>query len=294
VHFIDPISPPEFPPPSLAPVPAPVEHGDRAPVDMVDVLFIVVIAMVAFIFCSLIAGGIYWFNHRSQHLTPDALSKAFSRDALYLVSLQLAAYLMVVGSMAFLAWGRHQSTLAQTISWNAPSLRLAWYAVAGGLALALFSDIGDIVLSRWIPKDLPITELFHDRTSAFLLAGFGILVAPLVEELLFRGFLYPALARLIGRILGSLTAGDPAAARSTGAIGSILITASLFTLLHGAQLGYSWAPLLLIFVVGITLTAIRAATRSVALCVLVHMTYNFALLAQTFAATHGFRQMQGV
>jgi len=276
VNFIDPISQPEFPSPSLSPAPAQIERPEPTPVDLLDVLFIVVIGVVAFFFCSLIAGGIYWFTHRSLHLSTDALSKAFSRDALYLVALQLVAYLVVVGFMALLAWGRHHATLPQAVSWNAPSPRLAWYGVAGGLALALFSDIGDMVLNRWIPKDLPITELFHDRRSAFLLAGFGILVAPLVEELLFRGFLYPAIARL------------------TGTMASILITASLFTLLHGAQLGYSWAPLLLIFVVGVTLTAIRAATRSVALCVVVHMTYNFALLAQTYVATHGFRQMQNV
>ena len=273
MNFIDPISQPEFPSPSLSPAPTAVERDEHAPVDLVDVLFIVIIAVGAFVFCGTVAAGIYWFTHRSLHLSQEALSKALSRDALYLVSLQLAAYLLVVGSMALLAWGRHQATLSRAISWNAPSARLAWYGVAGGLALALFSDIGDLFLERWIPKNLPITELFSDRRSAFLLAGFGILVAPLVEELLFRGFLYPAIARL------------------AGATTSIVITAILFTLLHGAQLGYSWAPLLLIFVVGATLTTIRAATRSVALCVLVHMTYNFALLAQTFVATHGFRQM---
>jgi uncharacterized protein len=273
VNFIDPISQPEFPSPSLTPAPSPIERGEHAPVDLVDVLFIVVIAVGAFVFCGTVAAGIYWFTHRSLHLSQEALSKALSRDALYLVSLQLAVYLLVVGVMALLAWGRHQATLSQAVSWNVPSPRLAWYGVAGGVALALFSDIGDLVLNPWIPKNLPITELFQDRRSALLLAGFGILVAPLVEELVFRGFLYPAVARL---------AGAPA---------SILATASLFTLLHGAQLGYSWAPLLLIFVVGVTLTAIRAATRSVALCVLVHMTYNFALLAQTYVATHGFRQM---
>jgi uncharacterized protein len=101
-------------------------------------------------------------------------------------------------------------------------------------------------------------------------------VAPLMEELLFRGFLYPALARW------------------TGTVVSVIVTASAFTLLHGAQLGYSWAPLLLIFVVGLTLTITRVRTNSVATCVIVHMTYNFVLLLQTYIATHGFRQMQGI
>jgi membrane protease YdiL (CAAX protease family) len=50
----------------------------------------------------------------------------------------------------------------------------------------------------------------------------------------------------------------------------------------------------LIFVVGLTLTITRMRTNSVATCVIVHMTYNFVLLLQTYIATHGFRQMQGI
>ncbi len=276
MYYIDPISEPEFPPPPFTPPPQTVAHGDRAPVDLLDVLFIGVVAFVSLLFCSAIAFGVYSFTHRWQQLSSDALSKAFLHDTLYLVMLQLASYLFVIGFMALLAWNRHQVSLPQAISWNAPSGRQAGYAVCGGIVLALVSDAGNVVLGPWIPKSLPITELFKDRPSAFLLAGFGILVAPLMEEMFFRGFLYPALARF------------------TGVLPSIVLTATLFALLHGAQLSFSWAPLLLIFIVGVTLTAVRARTRSVALCVVVHMTYNFTLLAQTFIATHGFRQMQGV
>lgn len=275
MHYIDPTSQPEFPPEPFSPAPEPVATGDRTPVDLVDVLFIFVVAVISLVFCTTFAFGVYSLTHRWQHLSSDALSKQFSRDTLYLVLVQLAAYLLVIGFTAFLSWTRHRQSLTQAISWNAPSARRAWHAVAGGLALALVSDIGDLVLSPWTPKSLPITEMFKDRPSALLLAGFGILVAPLVEEIMFRGFLYPALARLIG------------------VLPSIVLTATLFTALHGTQLSFSWAPLLLIFIVGITLTVVRAKTNSVALCVIVHMTYNFALLAQTFVATHGFRQMQG-
>jgi membrane protease YdiL (CAAX protease family) len=149
------------------------------------------------------------------------------------------------------------------------------YALASGVALALFSDVAQVVLHRWIPKSLPITEFFQDRSSAMLLAGFGILVAPLVEEMLFRGFLYPALARWIG------------------AVPAIVITAAGFALLHGGQLAYSWVPLLLIFTVGAVLTIVRAMTKSVASSVLVHMAYNFTLFLQLYIGTHGFRNFEG-
>lgn len=277
MHYIDPISQPEFPPPPFTPAPGPITQGDPAKVDLLDVLLIVVVAFVAFVLASFGTLAIYWLVHRREHLSLDALSKGLSGNALYLVAFQLAAYLIIVGFMALLAWGRHKVTLGEAISWNVPvKLRQVWYALAGGLGLAVISDFGNVVLSRWIPKSLPITELFKDRPSALLLAGFGVLIAPVVEEIAFRGFLYPALARV------------------TGALPSILVTGALFTLLHGAQLSFSWAPLLLIFIVGVSLTVVRARTKSVALCVIIHMTYNFILLVETYVATHGFRQMQGV
>ena len=49
-----------------------------------------------------------------------------------------------------------------------------------------------------IPKSLPMDKFFNDATSAYLMAFFGILVAPVLEELFFRGMLYPTLRRGLG------------------------------------------------------------------------------------------------
>jgi hypothetical protein len=203
------------------------------------------------------------------------MEDVLTKNAFFIVATQLVTYLVIVAFMAFLVWTRHRTSLSRAIQWNLPGRRLAINALLAGAALAVVSDIGEVVFHRWIPDSLPITEYFKDRPSALLLASFAILVAPFMEELLFRGFLYPALARWTGPFI------------------SIVATASAFALLHGAQLGYSWAPLLLIFIVGVALTVTRVVTRSVATGVIVHMTYNFVLLLQTYIVTHGFRQMQG-
>jgi len=224
-----------------------------------------------------LAATIFIFTHKSPGMNPKLLEDAMTKNAFFIVPMQFVIYVAIIGFMALLVSVRHKTSLARAVHWNLPTRRRIWmFALITGIALALISDIGEVVLHRWIPDSLPITEFFKDRPSALLLGAFGVLVAPLMEELLFRGFLYPALARW------------------TGAVVSVIITASAFTLLHGAQLGYSWAPLLLIFVVGVTLTVARARTNSVATCVIVHMTYNFVLLLQTYIATQGFRQMQGI
>ena len=275
MHFIDPISQPEAPPPPLPEVSAPVGANDRnaAVVDLVDVLLLVVVSFGALFICSLVASSIFLIAHSAQGLSTKDLGKALEHNAFFLVPTQLASYSIVIGFMAFLVWARHRISLGVAIRWNFPKLGQALYALGGGACLALFSDAAELLLQRWIPKSLPITDYFRDRPSALLLAGFGILVAPLVEEIMFRGFLYPALARW------------------AGSVPAVVLTGVGFALLHGAQLGFAWVPLLLIFIVGVVLTTARAVTASVATCVLMHTAYNFVLFGQTYIATHGFRQL---
>jgi membrane protease YdiL (CAAX protease family) len=276
VHSFDPISQAD-PLPTTALESLQAAEQEKTEIDLLDVLLVGVAMAMAFLILGSVAAAIFIFTHRSSGLNPKVLEDTLSKNAFFIVPTQFVIYVAIIGFMALLVWGRHKTSLAEAVHWNVPAHPRVWrLALITGTALALISDIGEVALHRWIPDSLPITEFFKDRPSALLLGAFGILVAPLMEELLFRGFLYPALARW------------------TGATVSLIITASAFTLLHGAQLGYSWAPLLLIFVVGLTLTITRMRTNSVATCVIVHMTYNFVLLLQTYIATHGFRQMQGI
>jgi membrane protease YdiL (CAAX protease family) len=283
VHPGDPISEQQAVAPMLEEAPplievlpsAPVQNPSDAVVDLFDVALVLLVSAAAFFFVGFAAVTVFMLTHRSQGLNSKAMEDAFTHNAFFIVPVQLVVYVAIVGCMALLVWGRHKTSLFQAIRWNAPDGLRASIAVIVGAALALVSDIGEVVLHPWIPKSLPITEYFRDRPSALLLAAFAVLVAPIMEEIVFRGFLFPGLARWLG------------------AVPSILITASAFTLLHGSQLGYSWAPLLLIFVVGMVLTVTRVVTKSVATCVIIHMAYNFALMAQSFIFTHGFRQMQG-
>ncbi|HSK45947.1 MAG TPA: CPBP family intramembrane glutamic endopeptidase, partial [Candidatus Binatia bacterium] len=272
----DPISQIEAMPP-LAVEPLPIPEPAKTEIDLLDVLLVGVAMALAFVVLGTLAATIFILAHKSAGMNPKLLEDAMTKNAFFIVPMQFVIYIAIIGFMALLVWVRHKTSLAQAMHWNLPARGSIWaFALITGTALALVSDVGQFALHRWIPDSLPITEFFKDRPSALLLGAFGILVAPFMEELLFRGFLYPALAR------------------STGATASLIITSSAFTLLHGAQLGYAWAPLLLIFVVGFTLTVTRIRTNSVATCVIVHMTYNFVLLLQTYIATQGFRQMQGL
>jgi membrane protease YdiL (CAAX protease family) len=275
VHSVDPISQPEPLPPALDTAqPASINNGEDTGIDLVDAGLVVAFALGALFFCTIISEFIFSLAHRSQHLSPEAFVNAFSHNAFFQVPAEFAAYVLLMIFMAALVWRRHKTGLLQAVGWNAPARKRTSYALAVGASMALFSALAEVLLQRWTPKSLPINEFFRDRPSAWLLAAFGILVAPLMEELVFRGFLYPALARL------------------TGVAPAVVITGGGFALLHGMQLGFAWAPLLVLLIVGLALTVTRVVTRSVAFCVLMHMAYNFVIFTQVFIGTQGFRHWQ--
>ncbi|PYY14943.1 MAG: hypothetical protein DMG61_08380 [Acidobacteria bacterium] len=124
-----------------------------------------------------------------------------------------------------------------------------------------------------IPKSLPIDRFFRSTHAAWVLAVFGILVGPFYEELLFRGFLFPALRRYLPLVA------------------SIVIDGLLFALYHGPQLAWSWAPMLLIFVVGSVLTIVRARTGWLGSAFLGHSAYSAFDFVLICAASDGFRHM---
>jgi CAAX protease family protein len=194
-------------------------------------------------------------------------------DARIVVGAQAAAYPLVLIFIFLLARSRTHESFRDAIRWNWPGISAPGFFV-GGTVLAIVIE----GLSRFlpIPKSLPMDKYFHDASGAYLLAAFGLTLAPLMEELFFRGILYPLLRR---------------AFRLTTAVA---LTAAAFAAIHGAQLGYAWGPILSIFVVGVVFTIIRARTNSVAASFLAHCGYNFALFAALWVASDHFRHLEKV
>ena len=75
---------------------------------------------------------------------------------------------------------------------------------------------------------------------------------------------------------------------------SLFATAGCFALIHGEQLGHAWAPLLVIFIVGLVFTFVRARTQSVGASFIVHAFYNATLFTTLFIFTNGFRNLEKI
>ncbi len=182
---------------------------------------------------------------------------------------ELTAYAAVLFFMVIFIEGKYKVSFFQAIKWNAPS---RWSGLAG-LGVVLLIVIQGLGHFLPIPKEVPFDKFFENARDAYVTSIFAISFGPFMEEVLFRGFLYPVLARRVGMIA------------------SILITGVFFGMVHGAQLSFSWGPVLMISIVGIVLTTVRALKKSVSSSLIVHIAYNFTLTALTFIGTGGFKHL---
>lgn len=228
-------------------------------------LQIVLLALVSvLVFLSLVAVG------AQRLLYPRTPIVEVMLYPLVAVLAQVFAYLLILGFMLSIVKRDPSQDVRQAIRWNWPK-SWASYLFAG---VALSFALQGLAHFLPIPKELPMDRFFRTPAEAWALSLFGVTFAPLLEELLFRGFLYPVLARRFGVAI------------------AVLATAAGFGLIHAAQLGWSWGPVLVIFIVGLVFTITRAVTKSVAAPLIMHVAYNSTLSFLLFVGTDGFRHLE--
>ncbi len=187
-----------------------------------------------------------------------------------------------------------QRSFLDGVRWNASAIK-PWFAL-GGLVLG-FSAQG---LSTLLPNpknDIPVEALFHNPALIWLLVTFGTLLAPLFEEIVFRGFLLPGIAIVVDYMALPRDLDAHAAWRNSDAFStrawtiSALVTSVLFALIHAPQLGYTWSAVALLVAVSLLLCLVRIRTGSVAASTLVHAFYNLSVFVTLFVSTGGFRHL---
>ena len=229
-------------------------------------LVLVLVALFALIFCGIVIGLYVAAFHPRQK--PEEVA------GIPVISILAQAFtsVAVFGAMYWTVVRRYRSPFWDSVRWKWPAGPPALLCAAGGVAVALLVDFASSFAP--IPKSLPIYKLFGTTASAYALAGYGILMAPAIEELFFRGFLFPVLARRSGVPL------------------AVLLTSLAFTSIHASQLAGAWLPLLILFFVGLTFTLARAWSGSVAVPYLMHLAYNATLFAGLFLSTGYFQHME--
>jgi uncharacterized protein len=101
-----------------------------------------------------------------------------------------------------------------------------------------------------------ITKLLENPGTLVWVALFGLTLAPVAEELGFRGLLQPLLVRSFGPAPGIIAAAIP------------------FGLLHFSEYGNSWRHVVLISLAGAAFGWMRYRTGSTKAAALMHASYN--------------------
>lgn len=139
------------------------------------------------------------------------------------------------------------------LGWRAVSLR----SLVGWVAAILAFVAGYDALTWWVEREVVPTFM----RDAYLTAGHPVLLwltlvvaAPVLEEFMFRGFLFAGLVR-----------------SPLGVAGTALVTSLIWAMLH---VQYDATIITMIFVVGLLLTAARQATGSIIPCLAMHAAMN--------------------
>jgi membrane protease YdiL (CAAX protease family) len=258
--------------PGLVPGPPPRPDAST-PFQWMDLIYLVLFYFICGGVLTLIvaAGAFIFFG-----ISPSELKTSTAAWASVMIITQA---LLSGATLAFLytvVRGRSAAPFWQTMGWRgfrnmATSASVVLRYIFGGFALAVVVGwLGNFVGRE---SGIPMEELFRSRQSVLMLMALGILVAPLVEETIFRGCVYPVIARKFGITTG------------------IVVTGALFGLAHAQQLGGAWGQIGLLICVGIVLTYVRARAGTVAASYFVHLGYNTILFAGFFIATGGLRHL---
>ncbi|MGA3025070.1 MAG: type II CAAX endopeptidase family protein [Bryobacteraceae bacterium] len=173
--------------------------------------------------------------------------------------LQMFLYVFVVGSLYAILRLRYRQPFWRALGMRYPDKR-AWVWAFAGPALAILLGIVAVLL-RAPQIQLPFQDFLRNPLTTAALGVLVVLLGPLCEELVFRGFLMPLLVR-------SLTA-----------VPGILLAAVLFGCMHGPEYHWSWRHVLLISLAGVAFGYARQLARSTTASFLMHATFNLTQFA---------------
>jgi membrane protease YdiL (CAAX protease family) len=262
-------SPPEFFSRQTPPIPEDL----RVPWGWTDLLLLLLVWIGATVVVTLFLGVIF----QSRGISWSQLRQPGVEQGIFMVVDQVAISFLILAYLALQVRLGFNVPFWRTLGWRpletGKTPRGVAYLglVCSGFALSILVQLGSVTVGT--KAKLPIEAFFQDRRTALLLMLMSVLLAPLFEETIFRGYIYPVVARSFG-----VTAG-------------IIATGTLFGLLHAEQLWGGWGQIGLLVIVGIIFTWARAVTKTVVASYLLHLSYNSFLFFAFLVTSDGLRSL---
>lgn len=196
-------------------------------------------------------------GYKGLAFTPDTLRDVLTSDPnAILVSIVavIPTHLLTV----LLAWAVvtrfGKRPFWQTLGWTFGPHFDFW--MSASLAVVLLV-VGWLLLRAVGGGETELDQIITSSTAArFTTAFLATASAPFVEELIYRGVLYSALQR------------------AAGVLWAVVGVSTLFALVHAWQYRNNLGVITTITILSFTLTAVRAATRRLLPCFVIHLVFN--------------------
>lgn len=239
---VAPDIPVEAPPPPFAP---------RVPVwGYKDLIVVAGLALPSFLIIVLLGGIVSLGFHLKQNFVT--------------LPVEFGGYVIWFSAIALYLRTKYKVGFWRALAWRWQS-RYLLPALLGGIVLGITVGLAGFVLKTPKLEEGIIQELLRDPVTRVMVMISATTVGPVCEELIFRGFLLPLLARTFG----------PAPA--------VMLSALPFALLHGPQYKWTWQLVLLIFLAGCAFGWTRLRTGSTATSAVMHAAYNSFFFLTYFA-----------
>jgi membrane protease YdiL (CAAX protease family) len=166
----------------------------------------------------------------------------------------IVLYAVLFGSLQVMFRVRYDRPFWRSLGWKPIRLPVMMVMLSGMITAVLVAMASTLI--RTPTGENPMTQLLETRADVLVMGTLGITLAPICEELAFRGFLQPLLVR------------------SLGAVPGIALAAVAFGLLHFQEYGNSWRHALIIALAGAAFGCMRHATGSTKAAAIMHAAYN--------------------
>ena len=198
-------------------------------------------------------GFALWHLAGAPHSDQAAVSTVLQSNGLLVATATILAGPPTLGCLALLAWSRKGPSLQEYFAFRsvAASTLLAWLSLTALLAAG--SDGLTYLLGRPLVPEW-VASVYRTATFPPVLWFALLVMAPLTEEVLFRGFLMEGLR--------SSALGSP---------GALLVTSAAWAATH---VQYDAYEVSLVLVSGLLLGAARLRTRSIYAPLAMHALYN--------------------
>jgi len=183
-----------------------------------------------------------------------AAMKLFKVELVSLTIGMFALYGLLFGSLRVIFRVVYGRPFWRSLGWNPVRLPVMMVMLAGMATAVLVALASKLIHTP--TGDSPMTQLLETRADVLVMGVLAVTLAPLCEELAFRGFLQPLLVR------------------SLGAAPGILLAAIPFGLMHFHEYGNSWRHAAILALAGAAFGCMRQVTGSTKAAAIMHAAYN--------------------